>query len=73
MNYLSPFCKVGVHKGSALNPLLFIIFMDVLMIKDVRNGSLMELLYADIILSGESVEKVMKKYRKRFKGKCSKN
>ena len=33
----------------------------------------MELLYADIILSGESVEKAMKKYRKRFKGKCSKN
>ena len=46
--------------------------MDVL-IKDVRDGSLKELLYADIILSGESVEKVMKKYRKRFKGKCSKN
>ena len=38
--------KVGVHQGSALSPLLFIVVMDVLT-EDVRNGSLMELLYAD--------------------------
>ena len=38
--------KVGVHQGSALSPLLFIMVMDVLT-EDVRDGSLMELLYAD--------------------------
>ena len=37
--------KVGVSQGSALSPLLFIIVMDVLT-EDVRDGSLMELLYA---------------------------
>ena len=38
--------KVSVHQGSALSLLLFIIVMDVL-IKDMRDDSLMELLYAD--------------------------
>ena len=38
--------KVGVHQGSTLSPLLFIMVMDVLT-EDVRDGSLMELLYAD--------------------------
>ena len=53
--------KVGVHQGSALSPLLFIMVMDVL--TDVRNGSLMELLYAnDLVLRGESLNKVMGKY-----------
>ena len=37
--------KVGIHQGSALSALLFIMVMDVL-IEDVRDGSLMELLYA---------------------------
>ena len=38
--------NVRVHQGSALNPLLFIIVVDVL-IENARDGSLMELLYAD--------------------------
>ena len=38
--------KVGVHLGSALRPLLFIWVMDVLK-EDVKDGSLMELLYAE--------------------------
>ena len=38
--------KVGVHQGSALSPLLFTMVMDVLT-EDVRDCSVMELLYAD--------------------------
>ena len=54
--------KVGVHQGSALSPFLFIMVMDVLT-EDVRNASLMELLYADdLVLGGESLNKVMDKY-----------
>ena len=46
--------KVGVYQMSALSPLLFIMVMDVLT-EDVRDGSLMELLYADnLVLCGES-------------------
>ena len=54
--------KVGVHQGSALSPLLFIMVLDVLT-EDVRDGSLMELLYADdLVLCGESLNKVTDKY-----------
>ena len=54
--------KVGVHQGSVLSPLLFIMVMDVLT-EDVRDGSLMELLYADdVVLCGESLNDVMDKY-----------
>ena len=54
--------KVGVHEGSALSPLLFIMIMDVLT-EDVSGGSLMELLYADdLALCGESLNEVMNKY-----------
>ena len=57
--------KVGVHQGSALSPLLFIMVLDVLT-EDVRDGSLMELLYADdLVLCGESLNKVMDKYGRR--------
>ena len=61
----SPFSvKVGVHQGSALSPLLFIMVMDVLT-EDVRDGSLMELLYADnLVLCGESLNDVMDKYKR---------
>ena len=38
--------KVGVHQGSALSLLLFIMVMDILA-EDRRDGSLMELLYVD--------------------------
>ena len=47
--------KVGVHQGSALSPVLLIMVMDFLT-EDVREGSLMELLYADdLVLCGESI------------------
>ena len=61
----SPFSvRVGVHQGSALSPLFCIMVMDVLT-EDVRDGSLMELLYADdLVLCGESVNEVMDKYRR---------
>ena len=59
----SPFSiQVGVHQGSALSPLLFIMVMDVLT-EDVRDGSLIELLDADdLVLCGESLNEVMNKY-----------
>ena len=54
--------KVGVHQGSALSTILFIMVMDVLK-EDVRDGSLMELLHADdLVLCGESLNEVMDKY-----------
>ena len=54
--------KVGVHQGSAFIPLLFTMVMDILT-EDVRDGSLMELLYADdLVLCGESLNEVMDKY-----------
>ena len=47
--------KDGVHKGSALSSLLFILVIDVLT-EDLRDDSLMELLYADdLVLCGESL------------------
>ena len=57
--------KVGVHQGSALSPLFFTMVMDVLT-EDVRDGSLMKLLYADdLVLCGESLNEVMDKYGRR--------
>ena len=54
--------KAGVHQGSALSLLLFIMVMDVLT-EDVSDGSLMELLYADdLVLYRESLNEVMDKF-----------
>ena len=59
--------KVGVHQGSTLSPLLFIMVMDVLT-EDVRDDSLMEVLYADdLVLCGKSLNEVMDNYG-RWKG-----
>ena len=53
--------KVATHQGSALSPFLFIIVIDFL--KDVRYGSLMELLYADdLVLCAEPLDEVMNEY-----------
>ena len=53
--------KIGAHHGSGLSPLLFIMVMDVLT-KDVKDGSLMKLLYVDdLVLSRESLSEVMDK------------
>ena len=55
--------KVGVHKGSALSPLLFIMVMMDVLTEDVRDGSLTQLLQADdLVLCGESLNVVMDKY-----------
>ena len=54
--------NVGVHQGSVLNPLFFIMVMDVLT-EDESDNSLIELLHAeDLVLCGESLEEVMDKY-----------
>ena len=54
--------KVSVHQGFVLSLLLFIMVMYVLT-EDLRDGSLMELLYADdLVLCGKSLNEVMDKY-----------
>ena len=59
--------KVGVHQGSALSPFFFTMVMDVLT-EDVRDGSLMKLLYADdLVLCGESLNEVMEEEKKKWK------
>ncbi len=55
--------RVGVHQGSALSPLLFIVVMQEAT-KEVRREGLKELLYAnDLVLMAESEEKAVKKFR----------
>ena len=56
--------KVGVHQGSVLSPLLFIIVLEALS-REFREGLPLELLYADdLVLAAETegllVEKIMK-------------
>ena len=51
--------KVSIHQRSALSPLLFIMVIYVLT-ENVRDGSLMELMYADDLnLCGESLNEVI--------------
>ena len=56
--------RVGVHQGSVLSPLLFIIVLEALS-REFREGLPMELLYADdLVLMAESEELLLEKLRK---------
>lgn len=56
--------KVGLHQGSVLSPLLFVIVMEAVT-RNVRGGLPWELLYADdLVLMAESLEELMEKLRK---------
>ena len=60
--------KVGVHQGSVLSPLLFIIVWEALS-REFKEGLPMEFLYADdLVLMAESEELLMEKLRKWKKG-----
>ena len=55
--------KVGLHQGSALSPLLFIIIMDVLAEK-ARTTPLWAMLLADdLVLVSETVEEELERWR----------
>ena len=54
---------VGLHQGSVLSPLLFIIVMDVIS-REIRGGLPWELLFADdLVLIAESEEELRQKVR----------
>ena len=56
--------KVGVHQGSVLSPLLFIIVMEALS-RTFREGLPMELLYADdLVLTADSKDLLIEKIKK---------
>ena len=56
--------KVGVHQGSVLSPLLFIIMLEALS-REFSEGLPMELLYADdLVLIAETKELLLEKVRK---------
>ena len=55
--------RVGVHQGSVLSPLLFIIVLEALS-REFREGLPMELLYADdLVLIAETKELLLEKVR----------
>ena len=55
--------RVGVHQGSVLSPLLFIIVLEALS-REFREGLPMELVYTDdLILIAESEELLMEKLK----------
>ena len=56
--------KVGMHQGSVLLPLVFAIVVD-MVTKNVRNGLLSEMLYADdLVLTCEMMEGLREKFWK---------
>ena len=55
--------QVGVHQGSVLSPLLFIIVLEALS-REFRTGCPWELLYADdLVLASDSMEGLLHKLR----------
>ena len=56
--------KIGVHQGSVLSPLLFIIVLEALS-REFKEGLPMELLYADaLVLIAERKELLLERMRK---------
>ena len=56
--------KVGVHQGSVLSPLVFVIMVNVVM-KNVRNGLMSEMLYADdLVMMYEAIKGLREKFLK---------
>ena len=56
--------KVGVHQGSVLSPLVFVIVVDVVT-ESVRNGLMSEMLNADgLVLTSETMEGLREKFWK---------
>ena len=54
--------EFGVHKGAALSPLLFAIVVDMIT-ESVRNGLMIEILYADdLVLTSETMEGLREKF-----------
>ncbi|XP_057306970.1 uncharacterized protein LOC130645111 [Hydractinia symbiolongicarpus] len=60
--------NVGVHQGSVLSPLLFILVLEALLM-EFRTNCPWELLYADdLVLKAESMEELVEKFKKWKKG-----
>ena len=56
--------KVGVHQGSVLSPLLFVIVLEALS-REFRTGTPRELLYADdLVISAETEEGLKMKLKR---------
>ena len=54
--------QVGVHQGSVLSPLLFIIVMEALS-RHFRTGCPWELLYPDLVIIAETLSELLEKFR----------
>ena len=54
---------VGVHQGSALSPLLFVVVMQSEATRESRGEGLWDLLYADdLVITSESEEEAVRKF-----------